>query len=154
MTSKEKYLSKIANRESDAIKEAKERIKNREWLAESQQLALRILMRLDQLGMKQKDLAEELGVSAQYVNKLLKGKEKFGWDNLISIQRILNMPILSGYQPVLVLMSKPYSGEGEIAYDTQSDYSSHNPTEVKMGKLISLFGNDQQYETYQPALSQ
>ncbi|SIS89745.1 DNA-binding transcriptional regulator, XRE-family HTH domain [Kaistella chaponensis] len=154
MTSKEKYLSKLANRESVAVTEARERIKNREWLQESQNLALRILMRLDKLGMKQKDLAKELGVSAQYVNKLLKGKEKFSWDNIIAIQRILNMPILSGYQPTLVLMSKPYSGKGEIVSPANPVNSSEKEVDVKMGKLVSLFGNDKQYETYQPALSQ
>jgi len=80
MTSKEEYLDKIAHLESTAVTMAKERIKNREWLKESQQLAVKILLRLDDLGLSQKSLAEELGVSAQYVNRLLKGKEKFGWD--------------------------------------------------------------------------
>lgn len=86
MTSKEKYLQKLAGRESEAVKNAKERIKSREWLKESQKLAIRILMRLDDLNWTQVKLADELGVTPQYVNKLLKGKEKFGWDNLIAIR--------------------------------------------------------------------
>lgn len=153
MTNKEKYLSKIANKESVAVSEARERVKNREWLQESQQLALRILMRLDQLGMKQKDLAEELGVSAQYVNKLLKGKEKFGWDNVIAIQRILNMPIFVGYQPTMVVMSKSYKGHGEVNNVGGNEISCEEVKEIKMGRVISLFGNEPEYETYESAIN-
>ena len=35
MTSKEKYLAKIASKESKAVIDAKERLKNEKWLKES-----------------------------------------------------------------------------------------------------------------------
>jgi len=98
MTSKEKYLKRIAGQESEAIKEAKTRVENRSWLIESQKLALKILIRLDELGWKQATLANELGVTAQYVNKLVKGNEKFGFDILVKLQDILDIPILDGYK--------------------------------------------------------
>lgn len=151
MTSKEKYLSKLANRESVAVTEARERIKNREWLQESQNLALRILMRLDQLGMKQKDLAKELGVSAQYVNKLLKGKEKFGWDNVVAIQRILDMPILHGYQPELERSAKSYYKVVEMEPVQEVTMIPEAVEKIQYGKIIPLFAKPE-YENYEPAL--
>ena len=43
--------------------------------------------------MTQKQLAEKLGVSAQYVNKLVKGNEKFGGEILVKLEEVLDMPI-------------------------------------------------------------
>ena len=153
MTSKEKYLQKLAGKESPAVVNAKQRIKDREWLKESQKLALRILLRLDELKWTQKKLAEELEVSAQYVNKLLKGKEKFGWDNLIAIQRILKMPILYGTQQKLDVSEKTYFNSGEIALPESSEVKTEQKGKMKMGKIIPLFNSDSpQYYELQTAL--
>lgn len=152
MTSKEKYLQKLAGRESDAVKNAKERIKNREWLKESQRLAIRILLRLDELKWTQVKLADELGVTPQYVNKLLKGKEKFGWDNLIAIQRILDMPILYAYHSKAEVISKSYSQSGEIEKSENTTVYLEKIANVKMGKIIPLFPNENNYSEVEEAL--
>lgn len=98
MTSKEKYLKRIAGQETDAIKEAKDRVENRNWLRESKKLALKILIRLDELEWTQRTLSSKLGVSPQYVNKLLKGNEKFGFDTIVKLQEVLDLPILNSYK--------------------------------------------------------
>lgn len=148
MTSKEKYLQKLAGRESEAVKNAKERIKSREWLKESQKLAIRILMRLDDLNWTQVKLADELGVTPQYVNKLLKGKEKFGWDNLIAIQRILDMPILHTYQSEVEVTSKSYSQSGEIEKIENSYSYAEKSSNMKMSRVIPLFTEESNYTEY------
>lgn len=150
MTSKEKYLLKIAGRESEAVKLAKERIKNRQWLKESQLLAVRILMRLDELGLNQKDLAERLGVTAQYVSKLLKGKEKFGWEIVIAIQSVLDLPILYGYQPQIETSSKSYTEVVEV--EANISIATEDEVDIKYGKIIPLFGSRQTFENYESAL--
>lgn len=152
MTSKEKYLQKLAGRESDAVKNAKERIKNREWLKESQKLAIRILLRLDELKWTQVKLADELGVTPQYVNKLLKGKEKFGWDNLIAIQRILDMPILYASSSKAENISKSYSQSGVIEKSENTILYQENNANVKKGRIISLFP-DENYSEIPVALN-
>lgn len=152
MTSKEKYLQKLAGRESDAVKNAKERIKNREWLKESQKLAIRILLRLDELKWTQVKLADELGVTPQYVNKLLKGKEKFGWDNLIAIQRILDMPILYASSSKAENISKSYSQSGVIEKSENTILYQENNANVKKGRIISLFP-DENYSEIAVALN-
>lgn len=98
MISKEKYLKRIAGQETDAIKEAKQRVENRKWLRSSKKLALKILIRLDELEWTQKTLSLELGVTPQYVNKLLKGNVKFGFDILVKLQDVLSMPIFADYK--------------------------------------------------------
>ncbi|MXV38311.1 helix-turn-helix domain-containing protein [Flavobacteriaceae bacterium Ap0902] len=99
MTNKEKFLKRIAGQESKALQQAKWRNANREWLKESHKLALKILMALDEKNMNQKDLAEATGKSPQYINKLLKGNEKFGFEILVKIQNTLNIGLLSTFEP-------------------------------------------------------
>ena len=135
MTSKEKYLAKMAGKESKAVIDAKERLKNQKWLKESKRLALRILLRLDELNITQKSLAEKLEVSPQYINKLLKGNEKFGFDILIKIQEELKMPILYGADKQEKING--YTGQTKSVVLKPIKLSS-NSTKKVMGKMISL----------------
>lgn len=75
------------------IEKIKFRNANRKQLRTYKRLALEILLKLDEKGWSQKRLANELEVSAQYVNKLVKGNEKFGGDILCKLEEVLDMPI-------------------------------------------------------------
>ncbi len=79
--------------DSKLIEEIKYRNANRKELRTYKRLALEILLKLDEKRMTQKQLAEKLGVSAQYVNKLVKGNEKFGGEILVKLEEVLDMPI-------------------------------------------------------------
>ena len=54
MTNKEKFLSLVTTDDSNTIKKVKERQLNRERLRESQQIALKVLLKLDEIGWSQK----------------------------------------------------------------------------------------------------
>ncbi len=99
MTQKEKYLQKLAGKKSNAVRHAEWRNTNREWLVESQKLAMKIVVELERQKMTQKELAVTIGKSPQYVNKLLSGNEKFGFEILVKIQNALNLGLLSSYKP-------------------------------------------------------
>jgi transcriptional regulator with XRE-family HTH domain len=73
------------------------RIANRPWLRVSQSIAFDILEKLDDLNWTQKDLAEKMGVSPQYINKIVKGSENFTLESLVKLQTILDIPILANY---------------------------------------------------------
>ena len=75
------------------IEKIKDRNANKKQLRTYKRIALDILLKLDEPGWSQKRLAEELDVSAQYVNKLVKGNEKFGGDILCKLEEILDLPI-------------------------------------------------------------
>ena len=83
--------------QSDAIAKNKERIKHREMLRESRKIALKVLMKLDELGMKQRELAELMQVSPQQISKIVSGNENLTIETQIKLQNILKLPILASF---------------------------------------------------------
>ncbi|MEO8254847.1 MAG: helix-turn-helix transcriptional regulator [Flavobacterium sp.] len=151
MTNKEKYLQKMAGRESNSLKATKERNKNKFWLKESRILATKILIRLDELGISQKDLAAQLEVTPQYVNKLVKGDEKFGWDILVKLQQSLKLPILNWCDEKFesIQEGKIFRNTGQIIkYDFTKGISQKLQSEYKEVKEVSLYDADNYVTAY------
>ncbi|MGV4530556.1 helix-turn-helix domain-containing protein, partial [Ornithobacterium rhinotracheale] len=69
MANKEKFIELVSDTVSDTVERAKLRKARRRQLRLSQKIALNILKRIEELGWKQKDLAEKMGVSPQQVSK-------------------------------------------------------------------------------------
>ena len=97
MTQKEKFLALVSFEDSGTFDRNKERIRNRAMLRESQQIALKVLLRLDVLGWSQRDLARELQVSPQQVSKIVSGKENLTLETQIKLQTLLEVPILATF---------------------------------------------------------
>jgi transcriptional regulator with XRE-family HTH domain len=97
MTNKEKFLALVSNEKTDTLEKNRERIRNRAMLRESQQVAIKVLVKLDNLGWSQKDLAAKMGISPQQVSKIVSGKENLTIETLIKLQDILNIPILASF---------------------------------------------------------
>ena len=96
-TKKEIFSSLVSKEKSDTISRNKERIKNRARLRESQQIALKVLTKLDEIGWSQRRLAKEMGVSPQQITKIVKGKENLTLETQVKLQGILDIPILATY---------------------------------------------------------
>lgn len=82
------------------------RKENRRWLRYSGYIALKVMNRLEQLSLSQKELAERLGCSPQYVSKLLKGTENLTLETISKLEVSLNLDLLDsimtyvdGYAP-------------------------------------------------------
>ena len=82
------------------------RRKNHAWLRYSGFIALRVLERLEELDLSQKELAEKMGCSPQYVSKLVKGSENLTLETISKLEECLNLDLIesaltyvSGYQP-------------------------------------------------------
>lgn len=97
MTNKEKFLQLVSEEDSKTLAEVKKRIKNRAMLRESQQIALKVLLKLDDLGWTQKDLAKAMDVTPQQITKIVSGKENLTIETQIKLQNILDIPILASY---------------------------------------------------------
>ncbi len=97
MKNKENFLQLVTAEDTKTIAEVKERIKNRAMLHESQQIAIKVLMKLDEIGWSQKDLARELSVSPQQITKIVSGKENLTIATQIRLQNILDIPVLASY---------------------------------------------------------
>lgn len=67
---------------------------NRDWLRYSRKIAIIVAMSLEELNMSQKQLAELVGCSPQYISRLLKGEENLTLETLCKLERALNRPIL------------------------------------------------------------
>jgi transcriptional regulator with XRE-family HTH domain len=97
MTNREKFLTLVSEADTQAEMENDWRIANRFWLRASQRIAFNVLERLDSLGWTQKDLADKMGVSPQYIHKIVKGGENLTLETQVKLQEILDIPILASY---------------------------------------------------------
>lgn len=97
MTNKEKFLLLVSKEDTGSLQRNRERIKNRQMLRQSQKIAIKVLMKLDELGWSQKTLAEKMGVSPQQISKIVSGKENLTLETQEKLQRILDVAILASY---------------------------------------------------------
>ena len=70
------------------------RMANKSWLRYSQQIAMMMLDRMEELHMSQKQLSEMMGCSQQYVSKLLKGGENLSLETISKIEKALTITII------------------------------------------------------------
>ena len=116
MTNKEKFLQLVSEEDNNTLKEIKQRIKNRAMLRESQQIAIKVLMKIDELGWSQKDLAEKMGVSPQQITKIVSGKENLTIETQIKLQNILDIPVLATYY------ENKEKGKGEFILNVEKQF--------------------------------
>ena len=92
-------INKIASSEVSTWKEeAIERKNESDWTTRSFRIAVRILreIRTQKVlnGMTQKKLAEEMSVSPQYINKVLKGQENLTLETISKIESVLGITLI------------------------------------------------------------
>jgi transcriptional regulator with XRE-family HTH domain len=92
-------LNKLASDKVSTWKEeAIERQNNSEWTERSFKIAVKILREIrtqkSQNGMTQKKLAEEMGVTPQYINKVVKGKENLTLETISKIESVLGITLI------------------------------------------------------------
>ncbi|GIV36548.1 MAG: hypothetical protein KatS3mg032_0927 [Cyclobacteriaceae bacterium] len=71
------------------------RNRNADWIDYSFNIAVRILETLDALGMTQKELALKLGVTPQYVNRIVKGKENLSLETIAALEKALEVKLIT-----------------------------------------------------------
>ena len=70
------------------------RRENRRWLRYSGFIAISVMNRLDELGLTQKELAERMVCSPQYVSKLLRGSENLTLDTISKLEECLGIDLI------------------------------------------------------------
>lgn len=108
MVNKEKFLALVSDDKPDTLLNNKKRIKDRSMLRESQQIALKVLLKLDEIGWTQKKLATEMSVSPQQITKIVSGKENLTIETQIKLQTILDIPILASYYENKITSNKAF----------------------------------------------
>ena len=74
--------------------EAEKRRANKEWLRYSQNIAMRMLDKMEAEGITQKQLAERMDCSQQYVSKILKGCENLSLETMAKIECALGITVM------------------------------------------------------------
>lgn len=95
MTRKEKFLALASSEETDTVERAKARLARGRYTRVSKKIAIRILIRLDELGWRQVDLAKKMNVSPQQVSKWVKGKENFKLETISNLGSVLGIDLIS-----------------------------------------------------------
>jgi len=144
----------VSDEKTDTIARNRERIKNREMLRESQKIALKVLLKLDEMKMTQKDLASKMSVSPQQVNKIVSGKENLTIETQIQLQNILDIPVLASYyenkSKEMVEQIKIFTQELISAFNEQNFVSNY-----KSGKVIKMsFPQASEVYPYQEAINE
>ncbi|MDE6106252.1 MAG: helix-turn-helix transcriptional regulator [Bacteroidales bacterium] len=70
------------------------RLQNKSWLRHSQHIAMLMLDKMEEMDMTQKQLAELMGCSQQYVSKVLKGQENLSLETMAKIEDSLHINII------------------------------------------------------------
>lgn len=67
---------------------------NRDWLPYSRKIAIKTTMALKEQKLSQRQLAERMGCSQQYISRLLKGEENLSLETICKIEKALNLSIM------------------------------------------------------------
>ncbi|WP_232213879.1 helix-turn-helix domain-containing protein [Prevotella sp. oral taxon 317] len=90
----DQIINKLEAHESKTLsrwREAAEyRQTNKSWLRRSQRIAMLMLEKMDELHLTQKELAQRMSCSQQYVSKILRGKENLSIETLCKIEDALS----------------------------------------------------------------
>jgi transcriptional regulator with XRE-family HTH domain len=106
---------------------------NKDWLDKSALIAIKILSTLRSQSITQKVLADNIGVSPQYINKVVKGHENLSLETICKIERTLGIALISvpTYEVSQVIVdsfsSVPYfitRNESKPIGSEKSDYKS------------------------------
>jgi len=94
-TAKERLQSIISDRTSSWQDHLDWVNKNKAWLDKSTKIALKILRTLREHSISQKELADKLGVSPQYINKVVQGNENLSLETITKIEGVLGISLIS-----------------------------------------------------------
>ena len=78
---------------STFVDDAKWRQENASWLRRSRRVAYAIMDYMQAGGLSRNDVAEKLGVSPQYVSKILSGKVNFSFKTISEIEECLGIEV-------------------------------------------------------------
>jgi transcriptional regulator with XRE-family HTH domain len=88
-------LKNAALKDESWMQEALWRQENESWLDISFAIAVKVLQTLRDKKMSQKDLADDLGLSPQYINKIVKGAENLTLETICKLENSLGISLIN-----------------------------------------------------------
>jgi len=84
----------VSQEKSGWLEKAKWRQENKAWLEKSALIAIKILRAINNQGSSQKKLADKMEVSAQYINKIVKGSENLSLETISKLETALGIQLI------------------------------------------------------------
>ena len=94
-TLRNKIKGLISDKPSGWIKDADIYDANKDWMDKSALIAVKILSSLRSKSVTQKELAESISVTPQYINKVVKGGENLSLATICKIEKSLGITLIS-----------------------------------------------------------
>lgn len=82
-------LLEVEIKKSPALEKMKRFQTEKTWRKDAMKIAIRVLRILEEKGMTQRDLADQLGKSVQWVNEICKGQQNLTTDTINELQEAL-----------------------------------------------------------------
>jgi len=92
---KKNFLKLVSPEKSNFLESVKWRAKNRYWIRVSQKIALKILIRLDELNWTKEMLAKKSNLNITTINKIVKGQYNASLKTLMKLQNTLDINIIN-----------------------------------------------------------
>lgn len=90
----EKFGKLVSNEPSNFLSKLEYYRTNKKWLDKSAMVAVNVLEALKTKGLSQKDLAQKMNVSAQQVNKILKGQQNLTFETISKLETALEISLI------------------------------------------------------------
>ena len=103
--------------EEDWFKIAEEWEKEDLYLEKSTKIAVSVLTILRERGITKQSLAESMGVSAQYISKIVKGSENLTLETIAKLEKALNVDLVSVIDHTYVFPIDSVSQSRESIWD-------------------------------------
>ena len=94
MMNKLDKLNKLAQNTSTWKEKALKRRENRPWQKHAQKIAVKVLVAMRSQKMKQKELAEKMGVSPQQISKIVKAQENLTLQSIAKLENALQVNLI------------------------------------------------------------
>jgi len=107
---------------SSWLTDAKKNAIKTEAAIKSMELAIHIANSIEAQGISQKSLAEKLGVSPQYISRLLKGKQNLSLETITSLEFALGITLIS--IPPVEQFELPKESDLSIASEEEVNYTA------------------------------
>lgn len=145
-----KRILEIAIKDNEALEKAQWRYNNEDWLDLSFEIAVKIgsvlskNKALNKFPRNQKELSEAMGVSPQYINKILKGSENLQLETITRIQNILGVKLIdiAKEQSVIFLHQTSFDLKYQEVKLIHNDNSYDNKKLVKILDAYNLKTQD------------
>lgn len=90
----EKFAKLVSDKPSNFLAKLEHYKSNKKWLDNSSKVAINVLDALKEKNWSQRDLAEKMNVSAQQINKIIKGQQNLTFETVGKLEDALGISLM------------------------------------------------------------